>query len=259
MKKIIATLTTLALTAVFVVGCAPVEPEPTQIAQNPAIAATDQPSNPETGITPTVKVQGTAEIDVPPTLAHMDFYIRTTGVTAADASNENTRIVDLVTEALKMQGIAEEDIVTGYYNVYPQENYDVSPPEIVGYEVSTSLSVTTTDVDNAGKYIDAGVNAGATVNNIYFSLDDDSDAYAQAMTAASEDALKKAEVLATAQGKTLGDVISVVEGYSDASPIVYANSMPMDEAAEESAAGGTSISPSDTTVHAMVTIYYGLN
>jgi uncharacterized protein YggE len=82
----------------------------------------------------------------------------------------------------------------------------------VRYRVSNNVQVTIRDLDNVGTILDAAVEAGA--NNIFgvdFALDDPSVVESEARQKAVEDARAKAEELATLNGVTLGDVVSVSE------------------------------------------------
>ena len=88
---------------------------------------------------------------------------------------------------MKALGVTDEDIVTSHISVYPSYRYDEKTDKQVleNYQAYTSVNVTTNDVDNAGKYVDAALNAGATgTNGVTFSLEKPETYYNQALTEA---------------------------------------------------------------------------
>jgi len=68
----------------------------------------------------------------------------------------------------------------------------------------------------------------------------------------------KAEVIARASGVSLGQVVSVSEGYQDMS-VAYTQDMPLANYEEKSADGGLAdVEPGEVTVEAEVTVSYAL-
>ena len=142
--------------------------------------------------TSTVSTTGTATTKVQPDKFTVTVGVETNGTTAAEAASANANLTADVIAALKALGIAESDISTSSYSVYPvyasqepvnvcrvMEGYPIPPEcyvnsqEITGYKASNSVSVTLDaagDID-AGKVIDTAVEAGAnTVSGAYFFL-----------------------------------------------------------------------------------------
>jgi len=142
--------------------------------------------------TSTVSTTGTATTKVQPNKFTVTVGVETNGTTAADAASANANFTADVIAALKALGIAESDISTSSYSIYPvyatqepvnvcrvMEGYPIPPEcyvnsqEITGYKASNSVSVTLDaagDID-AGKVIDTAVKAGAnTVSGAYFFL-----------------------------------------------------------------------------------------
>jgi uncharacterized protein YggE len=67
---------------------------------------------------------------------------------------------------------------------------------------------------SAGEILDAASESSgdeATINNVSFSIEDESSARDQAREAAWSDAVARAEHLARLSGRSLGDVVSIVE------------------------------------------------
>jgi uncharacterized protein YggE len=140
----------------------------------------------------TVSTSGTAKTKVQPDKFTVTVGVETNGTTAAEAASANADLTAAVVAALKALGIAESNISTSSYSVYPvysskepinacrvMEGYPIPPEcyvndqEITGYIASNSVSVTL-DADgdiSAGEVIDTPVEAGAnTVSGAYFFL-----------------------------------------------------------------------------------------
>jgi uncharacterized protein YggE len=156
-------------------------------------------------------------------------------------------------------GVTKENIVTTYTSVYPQYNYndETGKRVITGYQSYTDLQVTTKDIDNAGKYIDTALKAGATgTNGVDFSVADQSQYYGQALQIAVKNAGKSAQSIADAYSRQLGDVVSVTENSRNA---YYTESVSMNKmmATEDSAAaGGTTISYGKIQITANISVTY---
>lgn len=91
--------------------------------------------------------------------------------------------------------------------------YDSSTPTISGYVASNMLTVRVRKLDTTGAVLDAAVTDGAnTLNGLTFGLADPEPAYNEARKEAVADARAKAELLATAAGVSLGQVLSIADG-----------------------------------------------
>ena len=71
-------------------------------------------------------------------------------------------------------------------------------------------------------------------------------------------ARKKAEVLAKAADRILGDVQSITEGYQNTSARYVNKSIAIEEAAMDTAAESVSLNPGDSEITASVTVTYYL-
>lgn len=210
-----------------------------------------------------INVNGTGIVQADPDTAEIYLSVETTGKTSQAAQKENNKIVQSVTKAMAELGITKENIVTTYTSVYPMYNYDDATGKrtVTGYRSGTDLQVTTKDIDNTGKYIDAALKAGATgTNGVSFSIADQSVYYGQALQVAVKNAEKSATSIAQAYGKPLGAVKSVSELSRNAYYVEDAKySMAMEEAVADTAAGdnGTSISYGKIKITANISVTYG--
>ena len=208
-----------------------------------------------------INVNGMGVVMADPDTAKINLSVETMGKTSEAAQKECNKIVLAVTKSMQAMGVTKEDIVTTYTSVYPQYNYndETGKRTVMGYRSYTDLQVTTKDIDNAGKYIDAALKAGATgTGGVSFSIADQSQYYGQALQAAVKNAEKSAKSIADAYGRPLGAVKSVTENSRNAYAVETANLSKM-MATEDSAAaaGGTTISYGKIQITANIAVTYG--
>lgn len=161
-----------------------------------------------------IVVTGEGIVTVNPDKAVLHFGVETIDTTAKAAQNKNVQIVENAIAELKKIGIAEKDIKTSRYSVYPQYKYNDSTEEriLTGYRVNNNFEVTTKNVDNTGIIMDAAMKAGVTTNNgVYFSVENPNQYYAQALKLAVENSKQSANVIAQTLGTTIKETINVTE------------------------------------------------
>ena len=173
--------------------------------------------------TRSMNVSGTGRVSVVPDIATINIGVRTEAEEVNDALDGNTRQANAIADALQVLGIAEEDIQTSNFNVYPSERYNPMTGEVEGryFVVENTVNVNVRDLSSLGEVLTAVVDAGA--NNIYgisFSVEDREAAVAEARGLAIADAKAKAEAIAEAAGVELGDLLSI-NIYEGSSPITY--------------------------------------
>ena len=124
--------------------------------------------------------------------------------------------MNAVLEALKSFNVEEKDIRTTGYDLYPR--YDINGESIIGYTMNTNLQISNQSVDKVGELVNACVEAGANqMYGITYTCSEYSEAYAEALGNATKAAKIKAEAIAVAAGKDLGDIVKIEEGYQDTS------------------------------------------
>lgn len=209
-----------------------------------------------------ISVNGVGVVLADPDTAEMMLSVETTGKTSSAAQKESNKIISAVKAEMQKMGVAEEDIITAYTSVYPTYVYDEKTDKrtVSGYRSNTDLQVSTNDIDNTGKYIDAALKAGATgTNGVSFSVKDQSAYYTQALQLAVKNAEKSASAIAEAFGKPLGKVTGVTENsrnvyYRETANL--AKSMMVTEEAAADTAGGTSISYGKIEITANLSLCY---
>jgi len=156
-------------------------------------------------------VNGEGKVTVTPDTANLSLGVQVEDATLAAANQKAASAMDALVAALKAQGVAEKDIKTQGFNIYPVYDYDkeTGRSTIRAYQVSNTVEVKVRVVANAGKVIDAAVAAAGNavrVNTIYFSVDNTAAAMDQARELALLDAKAKAEQIARVTGVSLGSV-----------------------------------------------------
>ena len=178
-----------------------------------------------------------------------------TGDDVAQTQREVNERIAAVCKALTDAGLDENSISTNSIYIYPQYDYSSSSQELIGYSVSTSITIRTDSVERVGEYIDAAFAAGAnTFDSINFSASNTEEARKQALEIAVKNAMEKAQVIAAAAGKTLGDLEEITEGEDYGIYAAEDNGYGMSAKAE--AASGTSVHAAQIGVSANVKLQY---
>lgn len=178
-----------------------------------------------------IYVTGRATVTTSPDIAITQIGVQTFNREVEPAVDENNRKSEAVIAALRAQGVAEKDIRTTSFNIYPQRDYKGDNNyEIVGYQVNNTVMATLRDLDSVGRTLQAAIEAGANnISGISFTLDDPEPFKDEARTKAIEDARRRAEIMAEAAGIELGNVISISEtsspGYIMSSGVAYDEAM----------------------------------
>ena len=215
---------------------------------------------PNDGQTAGITVSASSSVRLTPDKATVSFGVTTQEASAELAQSKNSEAVKNVVAVLTGRGVEEKSIRTTRYNMYPQYDWsDYGEQRLVGYVVTTSMSVQDQDIEELGALLSACVAAGINdVDSVSFLCSGYDEAYRQALALAVEATRVKAETLAAAAGKTLGDPVSVVEGWQDSSAR-YGKNMAAPAAAEAMMdAAAPVFQPGETEITANVTVSYAL-
>lgn len=194
----------------------------------------------------TVTVNGIGTVMAVPDEAQMSFGVESRRPTAQAAVAANADAMQKVIAALRQAGARK--IATQWVSVYPFTNEDGS---IQGYLASNSVSAVS-DVEDAPALIDAAAAAGANqVSGPGLSSSNAEALYRQALAKSVDDARARAEVLAKAAGRTLGEITSIVESGAAPPP------GPLYDKAE-AAASSTPIVPGQQEISATISVTFSL-
>jgi hypothetical protein len=169
------------------------------------------------------------------------------------AVEQSNAAMQAVIAALGDLGIPPEDIQTTQFNVWQDQPVDPAtgmPTEEFTYVVTNIVRIRVSQIDQISDVIQTSLDAGANrVFGLTFGLDDPAALEATARDQAVADARVRAEALAAAFGVTLGNPISITEGFLNTPGPLFA-------AAEGLGGGGPSISGGQLSVQIQVTVTF---
>ncbi|WP_160009722.1 SIMPL domain-containing protein [Rhizobium sp. 18055] len=173
-----------------------------------------------------ISVIGEGRATMAPDMAVLNFSVVKQEKTAREALDGNNKAMSDVLGALKKAGIAERDLQTSGFSVQPQYRFPQGtdgqqlPPELIGYQVSNSLTVRVRDLSQLGPIIDQAVTLGVNQGgDIQFTNDKPESAMEEARKGAVADAMARAKTLAEAAGVKLGSVIEINESGPRPQPV----------------------------------------
>jgi uncharacterized protein YggE len=227
----------------------------------PLLAREEPPPGPKLEDVTKLTVRGEAEIEKPADQLRMSIGVQTNAVAAADALRENTQRMNEVIAALAKIGLEKSEYETGRFRIRPQ--YSERPrqpqpdwrPTIVGYQVVNALTVKTKKLDLAGATIEAANEAGAnSIDVAGFQLSEPRMYRAEAIAAATRNALDDAAALAAAAGLRLVRIVAINLDHAGAET----RELSFGAQARALAADGgpPPIAPGDVVVRAAVTVVY---
>ncbi len=219
----------------------------------------------------TVTVSGEGEVFAVPDTATFSVTIQETDTQVQPAQERATDKANDIIAYLKGEGIEEKDIQTTDYNVYPQYEWSTAvcapersycPPgkqELVGYQVSQTLTVKVRDTEQAGDLLSGVGSRGASqVSGLSFTIADEDALKLQARGQAIDEARTRAEELADQLGVRLVRVVQFSENDGPYYPFAYGRGgAAMDMAVEQSvAAPSPEIPVGENKITSTVTITY---
>ena len=181
-----------------------------------------------------IAVSGTGEVYGTPDTLQMRFGVSVLRPTVEQAVEDAAALADELISSLEATGVEADDIQTANYSINPEYDYSADQRRLVGYRVDNTVVAKIRDLDSAGSVIDAtvaGVGDEIQVSGVSFSIEDDTELIAAARTAAWDDAVTKAEQLATLAGITLGEAVMISESFSNVAPIPVYRDFAVSEAA----------------------------
>jgi uncharacterized protein YggE len=171
-----------------------------------------------------IQVTGNSQKEVTPDVARITISINSVNANLEKAKAENTQSNNRVLAALNDQGVTNEQIKTNTYLIEPIYTYEKDRlPKLEGYRITNSLEIRTS-IEKVGILVNKVTNAGANeINTIRFELANETDSKNEALKDAVEDAMKKAEVIATALNKRIVNVTLVNESGVFYQPVMAEN------------------------------------
>lgn len=153
-------------------------------------------------------VTGQGKVTVVPDVAILSLGVEAQAATVQQAMAEAATAMDRVIAALRANGVAEKDIQTQWFNIYPVRRWvDDAREVLIGYRVTNMVSAKIRDVEATGSIIDRVAEAGGDLTRIHgvsFTVDDPSQYHNEAREEAIADAKATAQHLAALAGVDLG-------------------------------------------------------
>jgi uncharacterized protein YggE len=171
-------------------------------------------SLPQTGNGPvrTIQTNGSAVIRVQPDRVTLRLGVETFAATPRESQAGNARLIEAVVKAVRSKDVPASDIITDYFAVRPEYDYNVVVRKVVGYWTHNTIMVTLRQVNKLGDVLTSALEAGATnVDDVSFSTTRLRELRDQARAMAVKAAQEKARGMATTAGAALGDVQNIAD------------------------------------------------
>lgn len=167
-------------------------------------------------------LKGEGRITKTPDVVRFTVAVISTGTTAQEAIQTNTKTMRQVFDEVRKIGIADNDVQTNEIAVRPTfDRSDRSgftegqPPKVTGYTAVNGLVILQRELSDFGVVIDRLIDAGAnSVQGPSFGLADSSREQDEARVAAIQDARRKAKLYADAAGMRVSRILMIKDGYS---------------------------------------------
>ena len=206
----------------------------------------------------TIHVNGSGSVSGEPDIATLNLGVSVERDSVADAREEAASSMTALIQSLMNNGIAEQDIITQNFSIYPRYDYSEGERKLRGYSVNNTVQTKVRELDTLSDVIDDAAEAGGdniVLNSIQFMIEDTTPLQEQARAMAVKNAESKARTIAEASGVTLGKPVTISENsYYESPPIPYA--VAETAFADDSARTSTPIVSGELTVTISVTVVY---
>lgn len=177
-----------------------------------------------------INVSGKGEVVGIPDIATFSFSVMEESLVVSEAQTESAKKVNAILAYLKKNGVAEKDITTSGYNIYPRYEYGgeveamspaIHPPRpypvgkqrLAAYVVTQSVTVKVRKLADAGKLLSGIGELGATdISGLSFDFDKRDELVKEARDKAITEAREEAAKLAKSLGVRLVRITSYSEG-----------------------------------------------
>jgi uncharacterized protein YggE len=204
--------------------------------------------------TNTITTRGVGKASGAPDTLTIMIGVSTQDSSAKAALNANNIKANALIELLRSKGVADKDLRTRQLSISP--TYNDKSGVISGYQVDNAVQATLHNIATAGALLDAAagvVGNAVRVQQVGFSIGDDSALRAQARAQAVAQAKDQAAQIAKAAGVTLGRIRTITETVDAGSPITY------DMAAANAAGASAPLQPGQQELTIAIDIVYEMS
>ena len=253
-RLLLATCLILLAIAFGATGCETISPP--SATKVPSISGSLAFSQQNTGIW----VSGEGKVSVVPDVAILSLGVEVQTATVAEAQSYAATVMTSVLAELDNYGIAEKDIQTRHFSIYPVRRWTEKEGKevLIGYRVTNTVTAKVRKVDDTGTIIDAVAKAGGDyirINSISFTVDDPTPYYKEAREKAMADAETKAKQLADLGGIKLGKLTYINEGGGLIAPV---RNLYPEMAMPAPTVAPTPISPGETEIRLSLQVAYSI-
>lgn len=204
---------------------------------------------------PLITTTGEGAVTVASDLAVATAGVTTEAKTPREAADANTRTMNAVVAAAVQAGIAESDVRTARFSIYPVQTQKTreGAPQVSGYRAVNQVQVKVRDTAKVGELLDQLISAGATnIMGVEFSVANPAPRLDEARTAAFAEARRKAELYARAASAQVGRAVAISEAEADTPrPMAF-------RAAAAASPAPPPIAPGEETLRVQVTVTFEL-
>ena len=212
----------------------------------------------------TVFVGADGKFESAPDTALIQFNISAQADNAKDAYDQAAKQAEATRQVLRANGIDPKSAEVGFFSVNPQYDWKNPKHRVIGYQVTTSVSLKLKDFSKIGpvtqQLADASVVGESQSLSLSYTLDSIDEAKSKAVADAYRRARASAQSLADASGRTLGELsyatVDTFENIHVVAPMMRAR-MPLAMAAQN-AAPTEEFSPQNVKVSAHVNAMFVL-
>jgi hypothetical protein len=208
----------------------------------------------------TIYAGADGKFEAPPDTAVLRMDVSSQQSTSREAYDKIAAAAERVRQALRNNGLDPKVAQVGFYAVQPVINWKDPKRKVVGYRVDTTITLKLRDFSKIGPITDQLADIEeAQSQSLSYTLED----IEQAKSKAAEDALRKARnqanAVATAGGRTLGELLQASVDVSQVSIIPVQSPQMMARAGVAAAPAPTAeFSPQNVTVNAHVNALFAL-
>lgn len=216
-----------------------------------------------------ISMSGTGEVMAIPDIGEFSFSVQAEAETAAAAQQQSGEAMNAVLAFLSEQGVAERDITTTGYNLFPRYRFEprpcppgsswCPPGEQIqdGFTVTQTISVKVRNLDEAGMLLSGVGERGATnVSGLRFTVDDTVALEAEARSLAMVEAHTKAKAVADTLGLRIVRVTGFYEEDGRYQPMPYGMGGDMMVRSMEADFAGPSVPTGEQTITSRVTLTF---
>jgi len=209
----------------------------------------------------TISVTGSGTVKVIPDEVFIDISVITEKPSTRSAVDENSRISEEIISAIENLNAENLTIETTGFNLNPLYDYSQKnkPPRIYAYQVTSTLEVTTTDLEKVGEIIATATESGANdISSIGFDLTDESKRTAvnKALAEASKDAANKAYAIANSTGLTISQILYISESETSYPGPLFSISKTAEDTEALGRVTSPTILPQEIEITASINIVY---